>query len=127
MNSIILMTPPSVSLTYFTDKLRENWRITTPMKERASIESKSSRAYLYLDNEFKEIIHEPEMCSESLVEQFDRAKSSIFYFLDYSDRQLAAEILQNTADDPAFIVEDAWGTVLPGHKFVEAIRNRGWP
>ncbi|HET6250683.1 MAG TPA: hypothetical protein VFE47_23545 [Tepidisphaeraceae bacterium] len=48
-------------------------------------------------------------------------------FLDYSDINLAKQVLERVADNPSFSVDNDFGTVLSGDAFIARCRNQpGW-
>lgn len=126
MNSIIIMTPPTVSFRDLERTARDRWTIAEAGADRILIEGDRKHVYLSFDNDFKNSIHDPEMCSRQLVESFDRASDAAFYFLDYSDRQFAAQVVRQIANSPNFMIDDGSGMVVTGDVFANLVDQGGW-
>ena len=86
--------------------LVKHWRVERAGADTLVVHGTRGRAYLYADSE--------------------KARS-FRLLLDYSDIELAKQLLEVIADDPDIVVDNDFGTVLPGNQFVARIRSeRGW-
>jgi hypothetical protein len=87
--------------------LAQHWRIEDVDQQGLVVHGESSRVYLH---------HEGTSGSqgEDLL-------------LDYTDVELVKQVIETIADDPQLVVDDDFGTVLPGDKFVARIKgDRSW-
>jgi len=73
-----------------------------------AVDAKQSRVYLHLGDEPEE-------------------EGKFTLFMDYSDVELAKQVLVKFADDHSLLVDNDLGTILPGDEFVARIvSNLGW-
>ncbi len=48
----------------------------------------------------------------------------VFYCIDFSDIVLCRRVLAAVADDPSILIDNDHGVLLPGHRYLEAMRAR---
>jgi hypothetical protein len=74
------------------------------LEETLVVHGNNGRAYLYLDPALK-------------------GPNEFALLLDYSDVELAKQILNEIADDPEVTIDNDFGTVLPGDQFLWRCRS----
>jgi hypothetical protein len=107
MDTISIESQSPLSLQEASEALSRHWPVTTSSSDGIVVHGNKGRAYLYLEAV--------------------QGESPYRLMLDYSDVDLAKKILEVIADKPNIIVNNDFGTVLPGAQFVARIReDRGW-
>jgi hypothetical protein len=108
METIAIKSKESVSLNTIKELLSQHWPVETSTDETLVVHGNNTRAYLY-----------PSPGPQG-TEQLD-------LFVDYTDVEFAKSILEKIANDPAVIIDNDFGTVLPGDQFVARCKSeRGW-
>ena len=108
METLSITTPKAFSLELVQRALCQDWQVEASEAETLIVHGPGSRAYLHFDT----------TPSPSEPHRL---------LLDYSDVELAKSLVEKIADGPDFIVDNDFGTILPGKQFVARIRSeRGW-
>jgi hypothetical protein len=128
METVVLMTPTSLSLDELAARLRaiDKWTVEMTTADRLVVDGGTSRAYLHRDERFKETIHEQGATSERLAVLFDLVGDAGFFLLDCSDKILAGEVLEVIADATNIVVDDDFGLTLAGNEFVALVKAGRW-
>jgi hypothetical protein len=108
METLSIESKERLDLRAIAGMLSPSWRIETSPGNTITVHGEKSRAYLHPDTQMTEY-------------GMNRL------LLDYSDIELAKKLIEIIADDPNLKVDNDFGTVLPGDKFVARCRaDRGW-
>jgi len=102
METVELLFSKSVSLDDLHQKLLCSWQGASVSADTLVVEDSRGRVYIHY-------------CD-------DAPGSGIF--LDYSDIELVKDVLLVIGDDPDVLIDNDFGTVLPGDQFVERIRSQ---
>lgn len=100
--SIRSRTPPS--LRTIEAALSRIGPVERSPEETLVVHGRSGRAYLYRDPTLK-------------------GPDEFGLLLDYSDVELAKQVLHEIADDPGVTIDNDFGTVLPGDEFLARCRS----
>src|SRR5262245_16808574 len=96
------------SLENLKKVLSQHWQIEDSPEHTVVVHGPGSRAYLSLDPEFN---GPDKFCLQ----------------IDYSDVELVKDIVKRIADDPTLIVDNDFGTAIPGNEFVARCKaESGW-
>jgi hypothetical protein len=104
MDSISITAKKKLVPIEFESTLGRRWQVGETVHGGLVVNGPSDRVYLFL---------------ESAADEHGHFKM----FLDYTSVELVKEVLKEIADDPEITVDNDFGTVLPGNKFVERIRS----
>ena len=108
METLSVASKKPFSMKIIESTLSENWPVETSIHNDLVVHGATSRVYV---------------CPEAKSEETPRYR----LLLDYSDVELVKSVLEKIADDPAFTVDNDFGTVLPGDEFVARCKaERGW-
>jgi hypothetical protein len=108
METISIKSKTPASLSAIEEILSRQWHVATSTDNTLVVHGNNTRAYLYPSPESQD------------AEKFD-------LLLDYSDVEFAKSILEKIANDPAVIIDNDFGTVLPGDQFVARCKSEmGW-
>jgi hypothetical protein len=99
METLTIESKETFSMGTLAGVLSRHWRVENSPGETLVVHGDRGRAYLHAENEA-----EPDGSSRLL--------------LDYSDIDLARRLLALIANDPTLMVDNDFGTVLPGDDFV---------
>ncbi|HEV8293529.1 MAG TPA: hypothetical protein VGP94_16450, partial [Tepidisphaeraceae bacterium] len=104
MDSILLTSTKKLVPNDLARRLSQIWRVEATADDGLVVRGPSSRVYL-------------------VFEAAPNEKGLFRIFLNYSSVDLVKEVLKQMADDLTITVNNDFGTVLPGNKFVERIRS----
>jgi hypothetical protein len=108
METLTIDSAEPFSLELIQQAILKNWPVEVSNAETLIVHGAGSRAFLHVD-----------VTSSAL------GKHRLL--LDYSDVELAKSLVEAIADAPDVLVNNDFGTVLPGNQFVARIRaERGW-
>jgi len=108
METLAVDSPEPFVLELIKQAISQNWPVEISTGDTLIVHGAGSRAYLHMDVTLD-------------------TPGKFRLLLDYSDVELAKSLLEKIADAPDVIVDNDFGTVLPGNKFVERIRTeRSW-
>lgn len=108
MDTISIKFPKSFSLSAIKETLLQQWAVEASTDDTLVIHGNNTRSYLYPSTE-------------------SQGAEELELFLDYSDTEFAKSILERIADDSAVIIDNDFGTVLPGDQFVARCKSEsGW-
>jgi hypothetical protein len=103
METISISSQREISMTELRQTLAKHWRVEDATEGRLVVEEGNSRVY------------------------FAKSETPPGLSIDYSDIELVKQVLKVIADRPDFIVDNDFGTVLPGDQFVGRIRfDKHW-
>jgi hypothetical protein len=108
METLTLDSAKPFSLELIKHAILQNWHVKVSNGDTLIVHGSESRAYLHVD-----------VTSNSPGQHR--------LLLDYSDVELAKSLVERIADVSDLIVDNDFGTVLPGNQFVARIKaERGW-
>jgi hypothetical protein len=108
METLSIDSTRSFSLELIQRAISQDWCVEASKADTLVVHGTGSRAYLHLD-------------------VTSTAPGMHRLLLDYSDVEFAKSLVERIADDPDVIVNNDFGTVLPGNQFVARIKaDRGW-
>jgi hypothetical protein len=117
MDTLLITSKERINLLEINRRLAQHWQVEGAAKDRLVIQESGSRVYLYL------------ACVGGTTEANKRPCDieSHQLLVDYSDVVLVKKVIVAVADNADFIVDNDFGTVLPGDQFVARInRESEW-
>ena len=108
MDTVSIRSPKALSVRDLEHVLAARWRVSITADGGLAVHGDRGRAYLENSDEGDPFFAGDPGCP--------------YVLLDYSDVELAKETLTIVADDPNLVVDNDFGTVLPGNQFVERMR-----
>jgi hypothetical protein len=109
METISITSKNKISLADVNQALAHRWRVEGAGNNRLVIQEQNNRVYLYLGPSEEKV----ELCQQLLI--------------DYSDIELVKKVIQVIGNSPEMVIDNDFGTVLPGDKFVARIESaKGW-
>jgi hypothetical protein len=106
METLSIKSKERLDLEAIATMLSPNWRIETSPGNAITVHGQKGRAYLHQDTQVT-------------------GHGMHCLLLDYSDVELAKQLVVIIADNPNLIVDNDFGTVLPGDKFMARCRVEG--
>ena len=106
MDEFLIMTPKTWSLETFVDRAAKLWFTESVGNHGVVIQESSSRVYINEAPDFHRHAGDDAYCDSRVWRAYESRPESRFFFLRYSDRELAEEILRVVADDPSVIIDD---------------------
>lgn len=108
METLTINSAKPFALQLIQEAISRNWPVEVSNAETLIVHGAGSRAYLH-------------------AAVTSSAPDKHRLMIDYSDVELAKSLVEIIADTPDVIVNNDFGTVLPGNQFVARIRaERGW-
>lgn len=108
MDTIKITSNKRLCVSDLRPTLAQRWRVEDTEPHGLVVHGASSRVYLHLE------CSSPEGEGEELL-------------VDYSDVELVKQVIEVIADDSDLVVDNDFGTVLPGDGFVARIRtDKSW-
>jgi hypothetical protein len=108
METLTIHSPKTFQLDGIVKSLAKDLLVEASPTETLIVRSENSRAYIHLDLTQKQT-------------------GPYGLLIDYSDIDLIKEIIVRIGNDPALIIDNDFGVVLPGDAFVgRIVRNKDW-
>jgi len=105
MNTVVISATREISLDDVRALLARHWSLLKTPPDRLAIEESNSRVYLY----------HPRLDSG--------ATDPKQLFLDYSSQELVKSVILAIGDHADYVINNEYGTALPGDEFVARLRN----
>jgi len=122
MQSIVVITPPNITLKSFVDKLGLYYDVDTVSDDRIVIND--GKRYIainldgYITGEYDE--EELKIISQSI-------KQPKFFLIEFSHFDLLKEVLPFCAEAPGFLIDNDHGDILSGWEFLSKLKkNPRW-
>ena len=103
METVTITSTRAISLDDMKPLIDRHWP-TKARHERLAVEGPTSRVYIY---------------HPRLQGQVDARR----IYLDYHSVDLVKKIIELIGDDPDLLIENDFGTILPGDRFVAKLRS----
>ena len=103
MDTIVLKSPKPFSISSIQGLLSKDWTVDLSDGETITVDGMSSRVYLHP--------HPPTGDKKHQL------------WLDYSDVEMVKKVIEKIANDARILVDNDFGTVLPGDEFVARLRT----
>jgi hypothetical protein len=108
VETLTIESKDRLSLDALAERLSQRWRIESSPGNTLTVHGEKSRVYLYPDVELTE-------------------QRTHLLLVDYSEVALVKSVVELIADDRGLMVDNDFGTVLPGDEFVARCRfEEGW-
>jgi len=113
METISISSKKEISIDAVNDALAQHWRVEGAGRNRLVVQEAGSRVYVYLDlpSTLDDVSRESKHADDNRL------------LVDYSDIDLVKNVIQVIANDAELIVDNDFGTVLPGDQFVARIKS----
>lgn len=105
MDTIEITSGENISLDELGQLLAKHWKLLNTPSDRLAIEESNSRVYIYHPKQ------------ESGEEDPRRI------FVEYSWTDLIKRVIEVIADNPRLLIDNDFGTGLPGDQFVARLRT----
>jgi len=118
METVIVVAPQGYEKT-LRSRIPDRYRVTDGSRGTTVIEDGAKRIYLW---ESSRVVDE--FAPEERAIATQGIQSPDFYLIDFHDIGFCRDLLLAIADDPAIIVDNNQGTILPGSEFARLLRER---
>jgi hypothetical protein len=109
MQTVTITSTSNISLDEVREKVKARFHLRESPEDMVAIEENGTRVFI----------------GQSELDSGENWRNEIL--LDYHSEELVKKVIELLADDSTLIVENDYGTKLPGDEFVARIRaNKGW-
>ena len=122
MQSIVVITPPNITLKSFAEKLDHMYDVDLVSDDRIVITDDEGYITINLDNYITEEYDEKELnVISQIIEQPE------FFLIEFSHLDLLKEVIPSCVDSPVFLVDNDHGDILSGREFLLKLKkNPSW-
>lgn len=122
MQSIVVITPPNITLKDFVGKLEQYYDVDIVSEDRIVINSGDRYIAINLDDYITEEYDEQEL---NRISQF--IKQPQFFLIEFSHLDFLKEVLPFCVDENGFLIDNDHGDILSGREFLLKLRqNPRW-
>ena len=118
METVIIIAPYDYEQV-LASRMRDAWKVSVVAESAWTIEVGTRHVYLARNDMIRD-----ELEPADLQKLLELVRAPVFYSLDFSEIELAKEVLAALVDDPVLVVDNDHGTVLPGPSFAQLLRER---
>ncbi len=122
MQSIVVITPPNITLKYFMKKLDLYYQIDVVSDDRIVINDGGRYIAINLDDYITEEYDEKEL--DIISQIIEQPK---FFLIEFTHLDLLKEVIPFCVDEPGFLVDNDHGDILSGQQFLLKLKkNPAW-